>query len=82
MLTKSQFAKRMHRVPSCVTRWIEEGKITKAAMIGEGHRARIWAERAETDLAASLNASQQFSQAFPANAGPDAWLKQAVRIGD
>ena len=61
ILRKSEFAKRKHRSAGCVTGWIKEGKISVAALIGTGTRARIWVEQAEADLAASL---------FPANERP------------
>ncbi|MEN6306106.1 MAG: hypothetical protein ABFD96_25495, partial [Armatimonadia bacterium] len=43
-------------------------KNSKAALIGPGVRARIWLERAESDLAGSLDESQQAAQVTPANA--------------
>jgi hypothetical protein len=65
--TKGQFAKRKKRAASSISAWIAEGKITSAALIGTGSRARIWVEQAEADLAAALVPSQQWSQEFPAN---------------
>lgn len=67
ILTKGEFAKRKHRSPACVSNWLAEGKISQAALVGEGHRARIWLEQAEADLAASLSPNQQWSKDFPAN---------------
>jgi hypothetical protein len=66
--TKGEFARRKHRSPACVSAWIADGKITRAALVGNGMRARIWVEQAEADLAASLNPSQQWHHEFPANA--------------
>jgi len=37
-------------------------------LIGTGMRARVWVERADADLVASLNPSQQYSREFAANA--------------
>jgi len=34
-----------------VTKWLKAGKISPAALVGEGCTARIWAERASADLA-------------------------------
>lgn len=65
IISKGEFAKRKDRTPQCVSKWISKGKITKAALIGEGNSARIWLERAEADLAASLDPSQQLIQASP-----------------
>src|ERR1035437_9080177 len=65
--TKGQFAKRKHRAPSCISGWIAEGRISSAALIGTGQRAMVWVERAEADLAAALEPSQQQAQVYPAN---------------
>ncbi len=65
VLTKAQFAERMNRSRSCVSGWIATGKISAAALIGEGREARIWLEQAQADLAASLDPSQQLAQAAP-----------------
>ncbi|MHC2334700.1 hypothetical protein [Bradyrhizobium sp. USDA 4454] len=75
VVTKGAYAKRKSRSPQAVSAWIADGKISKAAIIGEGHRARIWVEQADADLKANLNPSQQWSQAVPAN-DPDAWRRQ------
>lgn len=64
-LTKGDYAKLKGRAPSAVSNWIAEGKISKAALSGEGHRARIWVEQADRDLAIALDPSQQQSQAAP-----------------
>lgn len=68
LLTKSQFAARVGRDRSAVNRWIADGKISAAAIIGEGREARIWAERAERDLAVSLDPAQQAAQERPIGA--------------
>ena len=65
--TKGQFAKRKHRSPACISAWIAEGKITSAALVGTGQRALVWVERAEADLAATLEPNQQNGQDFPAD---------------
>lgn len=66
LLKKSEFAKRKHRSPACITKWIQLGKISSAAVVGEGQSARIWLERAEQDLIDTLHPSQQLGQEFPA----------------
>lgn len=65
IVTKSEFAKLKNRQPSAISNWIAEGKITKAALEGEGVRARIWVEQANDDLARSLDPSQQLAQEHP-----------------
>jgi hypothetical protein len=65
VVSKGEFAKRKQRGPSAVSNWIAAGQITKASLIGEGHRAKIWVEQAERDLAASLDPSQQVIQVAP-----------------
>ncbi|KWV54326.1 hypothetical protein AS156_00945 [Bradyrhizobium macuxiense] len=73
--TKGEYARLKSRSPQAVTKWIATGKISKAAIIGDGPRARIWVEQADADLAANLDPSQQWSQEVPAN-DPLAWLRQ------
>lgn len=65
LVSKGEFARRKERAPSAVSNWIADGKISPAAIVGEGHRAKIWVERAELDLARNLDPSQQDSQAKP-----------------
>lgn len=65
IVTKGEFARRKNRGPSAVSNWINSGKISPDALIGKGNAARIWLERAEADLAASLDLSQQLVQASP-----------------
>ena len=65
--TKGQFARRKNRGPSAVSNWLSQGKISPEALVGHGNAARIWVERAEADLSASLDPSQQFANTYPAN---------------
>ena len=58
-------AKLKGRSPQCVSNWIGDGKISPAAMVGEGHRAQIWVEQADADLARSLDPAQQAAQEHP-----------------
>ncbi|MBR0687332.1 hypothetical protein JQ594_15480 [Bradyrhizobium manausense] len=71
IISKGEFAKRKSRTPQCVSKWIKVGKISAAALIGQGNAAKIWVEQAEADLLASLDPSQQLNQAAPI-------LRQAV----
>lgn len=61
-VSKAEFARKMKRSKSCVTKWIKGGKISSAALRSDG---TIWFEQAERDLAASLAPSQQVIQAAP-----------------
>lgn len=63
--SKGDYARRHGRAPSSVSNWIAEGKISPEALIGTGVRARIWVERADADLARSLDPGQQAAQAHP-----------------
>ena len=78
IVSKLEFARRKHRSPACVSGWIKAGKISRAALVGDGQAAKIWVEQADADLAASLNPSQQWSQEHPANVSSD-WTGQVRR---
>lgn len=65
LVSKGEFAKLKQRGPSAVSNWIAAGQITRASLVGDGHRAKIWVEQAERDLAASLDPSQQVIQQAP-----------------
>lgn len=80
IVTKGEFARRMKRGPSAVSNWIASGKITRAALVGEGNAARIWVEQAEADLAGSLDPSQQVIQAAPILASQDATPRQELPL--
>jgi hypothetical protein len=67
IVSKAKFAEMKGRVPSAVSNWIAEGKITAAALIGSGIRAQIWVEQAEADLKRTLDPAQQAAQELPAN---------------
>ncbi len=64
-VSKGEFARMKGRTPQCVSNWIADGKITPAAIVGEGYRAKIWVERADADLARTLDPAQQASQESP-----------------
>lgn len=65
LVTKGQYAQLKGRSPQAVSNWIAEGKVSQAAIVGQGQRAKIWVERADADLIASLDADQQDRQAAP-----------------
>ena len=65
IITKGEFAAMKGRKPSAISNWIADGKITPAALVGTGVRAKIWVEQAERDLARNLNPSQQIAQDRP-----------------
>ncbi|MFG1262350.1 hypothetical protein [Xanthobacter aminoxidans] len=65
IITKGEFAKLKGRAPSAISNWIADGRITAAALVGSGVRARIWVEQAERDLARNLDPSQQIAQDRP-----------------
>jgi hypothetical protein len=71
-LTKSQFADRLGRHPSQVTRWIETGKLCGDALIGEGRSARINLPKALAQLNMSLDLGQQLAQSRPILPGQSA----------
>src|SRR4051812_39722045 len=65
IVTKAEYAALKERGASAVSNWIAEGKITRAALVGEGVRARIWVEQADADLLLRLDPSQQTAQPQP-----------------
>jgi hypothetical protein len=64
-MTKGAYAAYKGRTPGTVSHWIADGKISAAAMVGEGHHARIWVEQADADLLRSLDPAQQAAQENP-----------------
>jgi hypothetical protein len=65
LMSKSEFAKHVGRGPSAISNWIAAGKITAAALVGDGHRAEIWAEQALRDLGRTLDQPRQWRQPRP-----------------
>ncbi|WP_310498300.1 hypothetical protein [Sandarakinorhabdus sp.] len=63
--SKSQFAVRVGRNPSQVTRWIAKGLLTGDALVGTGTSARINVAEALRQLSKKLDLSQQLAQAHP-----------------
>lgn len=65
VLSKSQFAAVVSRNASQVTRWIEQGKLSGDAIVGEGRGARINVAKALRQLNLALDLGQQLAQARP-----------------
>jgi hypothetical protein len=65
VVSKGEFARQKQRSPSCITKWIKAGKISRDALVGDGNAAKIWVERADADLAQSLDPAQQAIQQVP-----------------
>jgi hypothetical protein len=80
IVTKAEFAARKSRQPSAISNWIASGKISRAALVGEGVRARIWLEQAERDLELGLDPAQDAAQPVPVLGSPTLAL-QSPRVG-
>lgn len=65
VLSKSQFAAQVGRDPAQVTRWIQAGKLSGEALVGEGRSARINLVAALRQLNIALDLGQQLAQAKP-----------------
>jgi hypothetical protein len=65
VVSKGEYARMRGRAPSAVSNWIAEGKLTVAALVGEGYSARILVEQADLDLARGLDPGQQAAQELP-----------------
>jgi hypothetical protein len=78
-LTKLQFAQRLGRNPSQVTRWIAAGKLQGMAIVGEGRGARINLPEALRQLNMSLDIGQQLAQSKPILPGQQLAIDMAAR---
>ena len=58
VVSKIDFARLSKVSPSRVTQWIAEGKISSAALVGEGRSAKIRVLQAQADLKRSLDPAQ------------------------
>jgi hypothetical protein len=65
IVTKGEYARLKQRSAAAVSIWIRDGKISRAALIGEGNAAKIWVEQADADLARTLDPAQQAAQSHP-----------------
>lgn len=59
-LSKGEFAAMMNLSPGRISQLIGDGKISAAALSGQGRAARIVVAQAKADLARTLDASQSF----------------------
>jgi hypothetical protein len=65
VVSKGEYARMRARSSQAVSNWIARGKISAAALIGEGNAAKIWVEQADADLARTLDPAQQAAQEHP-----------------
>ena len=79
IVTKSEYAQMKGRVSSAVSNWLAAGRITPAALVGSGERARIWVEQADRDLARLLDPGQQDAQRNPISGIPISPAAAAAR---
>lgn len=69
IVTKGEFAQLVKRAPSAVSNWIAAGKLSGAALEGEGRSARIVVPEALRQLGMRLDVGQQLAQARPVTSG-------------
>lgn len=81
IVTKADYAALKKRTPSAISNWIADGKITKAALVGDGVRAKVWVEQADADLLRSLDPAQQSAQIAPVAASSPLPLEQGLSPG-
>jgi hypothetical protein len=65
IVTKGEYAEMKGRSAGTISHWLADGKISAAALVGQGHHARIWVEQADADLTRSLDPGQQAAQERP-----------------
>ncbi len=72
LVSKGKFAELVGRTPAAVSQWIAAGKLSGAALVGEGRYAQVDVEVALQQLGITLDLGQQLAQAAPllANAAP------------
>lgn len=68
-VTKGEFARMVGRAPSAISNWIADGKLSGAALDGEGRSARVVVSEAMRQLGTKLDARQQMAQAQPVETG-------------
>jgi hypothetical protein len=73
-VSKGEFAALIGVSPGRVSQYLTEGKITAAALVGQGRNAKINVERAKADLRLTLDVSQRLGNGSETNieAGPAA----------
>ncbi|MGA2638443.1 hypothetical protein [Methylocella sp.] len=70
IVTKSAFAELIGVSPSRVSQWLASGQLGGAAIVGEGHRARIRVDVAKEHLRKNLDVDQSLGANGKAKTGP------------
>lgn len=65
VISKGEFAARLGRSAGAISQWIAAGKLSGAALVGEGRRAKINVTAAMAQLGAGLDLGQQLAQPRP-----------------
>jgi len=86
-VTKGEFARMVGRAPSAISNWIADGKLSGAALDGDGRSARVVVPEALRQLGMKLDVRQQMAQARPVETGgfaPSAPIRSPTRgvVGD
>jgi len=68
-VTKGEFADMLGRTPSAISNWIKDGKLSGAALEGQGRSARVVVPEALRQLGMKLDVRQQMAQARPVETG-------------
>ncbi len=74
-LPKGEFARLIGVTPGRVSQYISEGKISGAALVGEGRAARISVEEAKRQLGLKLDVGQRFGNGAATNLEPELALE-------
>ncbi|MCG5240082.1 hypothetical protein ACIU1J_01885 [Azospirillum doebereinerae] len=74
-MSKSDFARHRGVSPAAVSQWISSGRLSGAALVGEGRTAKVDVAEADRQLATTLDLGQQMAQqtlrpALPVAAAP------------
>lgn len=77
IVSKSRFAEIIGVSPGRVSQYIAEGKISTAAIVGEGQRAKIDVEAAKADLRRTLDIAQRLGNGISTRIDADASAKTA-----
>lgn len=79
--TKGEFAALIGVSPGRVSQYLKEGRISPAAVEGEGRNARIRVEQAKADLRTALDVSQRLGNGIGTRLDPSASRPQTERRG-
>lgn len=69
LVSKGKFAEMVGRTPAAVSQWIAGGKLSGAALVGEGRFAQVNVEVALQQLGITLDLGQQLAQSAPILSG-------------